>query len=87
MPIDYAQAKAKSPALKAALTRARKQVGSAHYPAVLAACRAAVKEWELWGAWPDNWSNWQRALDDAACQHMRLTGKMPEVFRLEHIEG
>lgn len=53
--IDYARAKAKSPALKAALTRAKKQVGNAHYPAVLAACKAAVKEWEQWGAWPDGW--------------------------------
>ena len=79
MPIDYARAKAKSPALKAALTRARKQVGSAHYPAVLAACRAAVKEWELWGAWPDNWSNWQRALDDAG----RQGGILRPVPRLE----
>jgi hypothetical protein len=46
--IDYARAKAKSPALKAALTRAKKQVGTAHYPAVLAACKAAVAEWDIW---------------------------------------
>lgn len=24
---------------------------------------------EIWGAWPDNWSLWQRALDDAAFKH------------------
>jgi hypothetical protein len=32
---------------------------------VTAACRAAVREWEEIGAWPDRWSDWQRALDDA----------------------
>jgi hypothetical protein len=83
--IDYARAKAKSPALKAALTRAKKQVGNAHYPAVLAACKAAVKEWEQWGAWPDGWHTWNIALGDAAFQSQRLTGRMPEVFRLEQI--
>ena len=32
--------------------------------AVIKACRAAVAEWELWGAWPDNWSRWQSAIID-----------------------
>jgi hypothetical protein len=59
--IDYARAKQNNPKLKAALTRAIKK----DYPAVLAACKAAVVEWEAWGAWPDDWSRWQRALDDA----------------------
>jgi hypothetical protein len=85
MPIDYARAKAKSPALKAALTRAKKQVGSAHYPAVLAACKAAVKEWEQWGAWPDGWSTWNIALGDAASQQARLTGNWPAIARLEQL--
>lgn len=85
MPIDYARAKAKSPALKAALTRATKKVGSVKYPAVLAACKAAVEEWEHWGAWPDGWRTWNVALNDAACYQMRLTGIMPAIFRLEHI--
>lgn len=59
--IDYERMQKSGPKLKAALTRAMKK----GYPAVLAACQAAVKEWEAIGAWPDNWSNWQRALDDA----------------------
>jgi hypothetical protein len=67
MPIDYALAKAEGPKLKAALTRAEKK----GYAAVLAACRHAVSRWEVWGAWPDNWSRWQRALDDAAIKHNR----------------
>jgi hypothetical protein len=85
MPIDYARAKAKSPALKAALTRAKKQVGTAHYPAVLAACKAAVTEWEQWGAWPDGWHTWNIALGDAAAQHARLTGSMPAIMFLDQI--
>lgn len=60
--IDYARMQKSGPKLKAALTRAKKQ----GYPAVLAACKAAVIEWNLIGAWPDNWSLWQRTLDDAA---------------------
>jgi hypothetical protein len=60
--IDYALAKVEGPKLKAALTRAQKK----GYYAVLVACKNAVTRWALWGAWPDNWSNWQRALDDAA---------------------
>ena len=65
MPINYERAKKNGPKLKAALTRAQKR----GYAEVLEACKAAVKEWEAWGAWPDNWSRWQRALDDAATKH------------------
>jgi len=47
---------------KAALTRAINK--SATDPmAVLNACRKAVREWGA-DAWPDDWSRWQRALDD-----------------------
>lgn len=60
--IDYARMQKSGPKLKAMLTRAKKQ----GYEAVTEACRAAVKEWEAVGAWPDNWSLWQRTLDDAA---------------------
>ena len=28
-------------------------------------CKAAVIEWDAIGAWPDNWSTWQAALNDA----------------------
>ena len=59
---DYARMQKSGPKLKAQLTRAKKQ----GYEAVATACRAAVKEWNAIGCWPDNWSLWQRTLDDAA---------------------
>lgn len=62
MPIDYARMQAVYPKQKAALTRAQKK----NYAAVLAVVTATVKEWDAIGAWPDEWSRWQRALDDAA---------------------
>jgi hypothetical protein len=71
MPINYELAKQENPKLKAELTRAQKK----DYIAVLAACRHAVARWEVWGAWPDNWSHWQRALDDAAYTHNRINGQ------------
>lgn len=64
--IDYALAKKQSAQIKAALTRATKITEpKLRYEAVLAACKLAVKAWERWGAWPDAWSRWQIALDDA----------------------
>jgi hypothetical protein len=60
MPIDYARMKKLYPQQKAALTRAGKDPDK-----VLAACQKAVREWNEIGAWPDEWSRWQRALDDA----------------------
>jgi hypothetical protein len=52
---------------KAALTRA---INSDKPLAVLAACRKAVQEWNAaGGAWPDDWSRWQRALDDNAVKY------------------
>lgn len=81
MPIDYKLAKRNGPKLKAALTRAEKK----GYPAVLIACREAVKEWERWGAWPDNWSRWQRALGDASFQQAREKGIQPAIFNLNEL--
>lgn len=48
---------------RAALTRAKKSSDRAK---VLAACKAAVDEWNHMPGmmWPDDWSRWQRALDD-----------------------
>ena len=60
--IDYARMLQVYPKQKSALTRAMKK----GYPAVVSACIAAVQEWDSIGAWPDDWSRWQRALDDAA---------------------
>jgi hypothetical protein len=73
---------------KAGLTRAQKK----GYEAVLLECRRTVTEWEsqAWadahrvrrGAWPDDWSRWQRALDDASPQ---IVG--PQLDDLERIEA
>lgn len=50
-------------AQKAALTRA---IRSGSLEKVENACRKAVAEWNAAGGyWPDDWSRWQRALDDA----------------------
>ena len=57
---------------RAALTRAKKSGNAAK---VIVACRDAVKEWNQPGAmWPDDWSMWQRALDDVLpwSQQVRL---------------
>lgn len=65
MPPDYRTANKLFRQQKAALTRA---VNSGDWRKVLIACRAAVRAWSAApfnGAWPDDWSRWQRALDDA----------------------
>lgn len=49
-------------AQKAALARAVK-TGDANK--IAAACKKAVAEWNEIGYWPDDWSRWQRALNDA----------------------
>jgi hypothetical protein len=65
MTIDYARMKKQYPKQKARLTRALNITDQAQRRAtVLAVCRAAVQEWDEIGAWPDEWSRWQRALDD-----------------------
>ncbi len=48
-------------AQKSALTRA---VKSGDTDRMIATARKAVKEWDQHG-WPDSWSDWQRALEDA----------------------
>lgn len=48
-------------AQKAALTRA---VKSGDPNKVIAACTAAKAQWDRTGMWPDEWTRWQRALDD-----------------------
>jgi hypothetical protein len=46
---------------KANLTRA---IRSGDPDKVVEACTVAVRNWQG-SAWPDDWSRWQRALDDA----------------------
>lgn len=51
---------------KAGLTRAiRSQVRQQ----VIDECARTVKEWDSFGFWPDDWSRWQRALDDLPPVH------------------
>jgi hypothetical protein len=62
---DYAAANKMFRSQKAALTRA---INSGDRDKVLVACEKAVREWNadfpFAGMWPDDWSRWQRALDD-----------------------
>jgi hypothetical protein len=60
-PIDYDRMNREFPRQKAALTRALK---SGQRDRVLLTCAATVKAWDEVGAWPDDWSRWQRALDE-----------------------
>ena len=60
--IDYDRMNRVLPGQRAALTRA---INSGDPEKVAKACKAAVTEWNEIGAWPDQWSRWQRALDDA----------------------
>lgn len=62
MPIDYDRMRRVRRGQKSALTRA---VNSKDPRKIKAVCAAAVKEWDAIGSWPDDWSRWQRALDDS----------------------
>jgi hypothetical protein len=56
---------------RAALTRA---VNSGDPERVVIACRDAVREWDQPGClWPDDWSQWQRALDDVLPYRQRVS--------------
>ena len=56
---------------RAALTRA---VNSGEPERVVLACRDAVAEWNRPGSmWPDDWSRWQRALDDVLPLHQQVS--------------
>ena len=70
MPIDYARANAMIRRQRAALTRA---VNSRDPAKVILAAQKAVSEWNQPGmAWPDDWSRWQRALDDVLPWNQRI---------------
>lgn len=60
--IDYDRMNRERPAQKAALTRAVKTKDPERIAEV---CRAAVRAWSEIGAWPDDWSRWENALNDA----------------------
>lgn len=60
--IDYDRMNRIGPRQKAALTRAIKTRDAEKIAQV---CKAAIVEWDEIGAWPDDWSRWERALNDA----------------------
>lgn len=60
--IDYDRMKKVRPRQKVALTRAIK---SGDHEKVRAVCIDAVREWDEIGFWPDDWSGWERALNDS----------------------
>lgn len=68
--IDYARMNREHKRQKAALTRA---INSGDPRKVMNAARKAVREWNEIGAWPDDWSRWQRAIDDAYPAHQRIS--------------
>jgi hypothetical protein len=61
MSIDYERMQRTFPIHKKALDDA---VKSGDVDKVREACRAAITEWDEIGAWPDDWSRWERALND-----------------------
>jgi hypothetical protein len=67
--IDYARMNRIGSRQKAALTRAVK-TGDAEK--IAAVCKQAVQEWDEIGAWRDDWSRWQNALDDALPFHQHV---------------
>lgn len=81
MTIDYERMKLVYPKQKAALTHAKKK----GYDAVRSVCRAAVKEWDEIGAWPDGWATWQIALDDARIKYLLENCVYIEPLRLEQL--
>lgn len=62
MSINYALANKQWPVQKAALTRAAKSGDTAK---IIATTERTIAQWEEVGSWPDEWSRWQRALDDS----------------------
>lgn len=64
MSIDYSRMQAVWPQQKRDLAKAMKLPVEQRRPAVEAECVKAIAEWNEIGAWPDDWSHFQRALDD-----------------------
>lgn len=62
VPVDYDALNKMVRRQRAALTRA---INSGDKDKLVLVVRDAVREWRKPGAmWPDDWSRWQRALDD-----------------------
>lgn len=67
---DYDAMNKELPKLRAALTRAKK---SGDPQKVIAAVKHATARFDVIG-WPDQWSNWERAKEDAELQ-LRMSSK------------
>lgn len=68
--IDYDRMQQVWPKQKRALAAA---VRSGDANRIAAVCVDAVQVWDEIGAWPDDWSHFQRALDDALPWHSQIT--------------
>lgn len=74
-PIDYARMRREWPKQKAAFTRA---VKTGDPEKVAAVCVKAMNTWDEIGAWPDDWSLFQRALDEVLPWRQRIDlGDLP----------
>lgn len=70
VPVDYDALNRMVRRQRAALTRA---INSGKHERIVLAVRDAVAEWRKPGAmWPDDWSRWQRALDDILLWNARI---------------
>ena len=70
-PVDYDRLNEMVRRQRAALTRA---VNSGDRDRVVLACRKAVNEWNQPGCmWPDEWAQWQCALDDVLPFHQQVS--------------
>lgn len=67
--IDYERMNKVWPKQKAALTRAK---NSGDLDKVVTVVKKAVKEWDEIGAWPDDWSLFERTLNDMLPWHQSV---------------
>lgn len=67
--IDYDRMRKVFPKQKAALTRAR---NSGDVEKVAKVCKDAIQVWDEVGAWPDDWSLFERTLNDMLPWHQHV---------------
>jgi hypothetical protein len=68
--VDYDALNRMVPRQRAALTRA---INTGDRDKVIVAVQKAVREWNQPGVtWPDDWSRWQRAVDDVLPFHQHV---------------
>lgn len=67
--IDYDRMQREFPKQKRALTRAK---NSGDAEKVAAVCKSAIAVWNEIGAWPDDWSLFERTLNDLLPWHQQI---------------